>query len=164
MTNDKGPAVSSEDRKKFEPKHVVENMIASIGDIPESCTIQVQMFAEKYRRLIDKMDEYEWRDLFKEGVKLKEKEDAKAFLAEITKSSIDLYVFFPDLDKEGLMKIAQKRSGYSLLHLKLKSLGLDVGPLNTKMTATYGEVKMEIINAITVAYDEKTRIIRLVYA
>jgi hypothetical protein len=143
-------------------KKLIEEAITSLGEVDDMYKKQVEFQKNHYFDLIDRMEDYQWRDLLKPtGVKIGDKEgDPQAFVSQIT-SPVKLGVFV--LDKEDPLsgKVTYKTKVLPcLLELKLRELKIYMGPIGQKLSV--GEGKEPIANPIILYFDKKEKTVRFV--
>lgn len=141
-------------------KKQLKEAFESFGEIPDNCRKQLELQKDTYFALVDKMERYEWRDLFTTGVKIDEKDgDPQVFMSRLL-VPIKLQVFIPMVDDTSSSKFTVKtRVLPALLEEKLKALDLYMGPIGQKVYTSTGE---ELQNPFRIAVDKTERVARII--
>lgn len=121
-------------------RKLIEDTLNDWTDVPESCKKQIELQKEHYLRLLDKMEEYEWRDIFTVGIKIKEKDgDPQLFMSQLV-NPVKLYLFTPSNESDDASKVVVRtRVLPSLLDEKFRSMGIYLGPIGQKVVGPKGE-------------------------
>lgn len=143
-------------------KKQIEDALNEFRDFPDICRKQIELQRDNYILLINKMNEYDWGDLFTVGVQLKEKDgNPQVFLSKLL-TPIELYLFVPNPNDETGMKVdVHVKSLPSLLDEKLRSMGFYLGPLGQKVYSSNGN---EVKSPFRIFIDKDTKIARIICA
>ena len=121
-------------------KKLIEEVLSNWGDVPDSCKKQIELQKEYYYRLIEKMEEYDWRDVFSVGIKIREKDgDPQVFMSQLA-NPVRLSLFIPSDESNDASKlVVRARTLPSLLEEKFRTMDIYLGPIGQKVMGPKGE-------------------------
>lgn len=139
----------------------IEEVFNLFGEVSQLCSKQLEMQKEYYQSLAEKLEEYDWKDLFKQGVTIKEKHgDAMGFISSLA-TPMRISIFERNSEKMDDMNIkVDMRSFPSLLEFKLREFGIYVGPMTAVKVP---ESNTEISNPFKFLVGDDKKTVRLVY-